>query len=210
WNEQRVSSFFSLDKHVEIHGRGPNGDEIPQTVLSIPTGTGFRDHSLFSDDSKVFPPNYGNDRPYPAAKIVDTDPPSGATYHVFRPSTQPSAVIILISAIACGSVNPGGRSTHLPYTSVVDPGASVTVQADSKSNVLSGTPQTILSHDFYENDGTFISTDSDSTPLTTAYVTYQHQAVAPSNARFWVASVGWFGGIATPDWSAGNFEIQVQ
>ncbi len=206
-----VSSFFSLDKHVEAHGRGPNGDEIPQALLSISGGTGFRDHSLFSDGSQVFSPNYGADRPYPDIKIENTDPPSGATYHIYRPTTAPSVNILLISDVACEPlVSVPGSGTHLPYTSVVNPGTSVTVKADAKSDVLTGTPQINLTHTFYEADGTFISFLEDDTPLTTAYVTYQHQVVAPSGTHFWLAAVAWFGGNATPDWSAGNLEIQVQ
>lgn len=209
-NDRRVSSFFSLDKHVEKHGRGPNGDEIPQSLLSIPPGTGFRNFSPFSDDSRAFPPNYGADRSYPDIKIEDTDPPTGATYHIYRPTTSPSVNIFLVSAVACGATDFPGSGTHLPYTSVLNPGALVTVKADAKSNVLTGTPQINLTHTFYEIDGTFISFLEDDTPLTTGYVTYQHQVTAPSNAHYWSTAVGWFSSSAIPDWSAGNFEIQVQ
>lgn len=210
--DKRVTSFFSLDEHVATHGLGPLGDEVPQAVWSIGPGTGSVECNRFSDlVPSVCHPSYGMARPVGHLILITTDPPAGSTYHMRKPTAKGSVSIQMCTAVACDVVGAAapGAGTHLQYTSVVDPGTVVGLSFDAKCDVLTGTPQVELAHDFYEIDGTYVTTLVDFFNLTTGYVTYQSTVVAPANSYFWLARPGWFGGSTDPVWDVSNFGISV-
>ena len=209
--DQSITSFFSLDEHVATHGLGPLGDEVPEAVWLIGPGSGAVECNRFSDlIPSVCHPSYGMARPVGHLILITTDPPAGSTYHMRKPTAKGSVSIHMCTAVACGPIDdPPGAGTHLQYTSIVNSGTIVGMSFDAKCDVLTGTPQVEMAHDFYEQDGTYITTLFDFFNLTTGYVTYQSTVVAPANSYFWLTRPGWFGGSTDPVWDISNFGISV-